>query len=196
MPSGPTSPRAYSARGPQVGGTDHPGVGHCKRHGGCSPAQVTRARKDIARAEVRRLGLASDEEIPNLDPRTVLAEELYRAERAVREMDRRVGELAEIHGPIFHVSGLPTGERKPHMDWVIWHEERAKLKAVAEACHKAGSETARVQFDAMRAQFYFDWVMRVSGRMGFAGAQLEQARSIAADVLRQLEAADVNHKAP
>jgi hypothetical protein len=52
-------------------GTDHPGFGRCKLHGGCTPNQVVAAERQVAEAEVRRV-LAELSVEPVSDPLTGL----------------------------------------------------------------------------------------------------------------------------
>jgi len=136
----PHQPQGRTCRNVAGFRTPHLGVGRCYRHGGLTASHQRAAEKEIARQAVLRFALATEDEIRNLDPRQVLAEELARSQRVVRALDARINELAEIHGPTFHSTGIATGEAKPHVEWMMWADARAHLKAVAAECHRAGIE--------------------------------------------------------
>lgn len=50
-----------------------------------------------------------------------------------------------VYGLTYHVSGLPTGEAKPHVLVQMYNDERKHLAAVAAAALKAGVEERRVR---------------------------------------------------
>lgn len=115
--------------------TPTPGVGKCHLHGGNTPSHRTVASKALARRAIIKFGLDAGAGVEQLDPRDVLAEELWRVQLAVDALDLLVSQLDHdsggIYGPTFHVSGIPTGEAKPHVLWAMWQEQRAHLARVA-----------------------------------------------------------------
>lgn len=171
-------------------GTDHPGIGRCKLHLGSAPNHRKHAQVEQARQAVQRFGLASvGHEVEAIDPRDVLAEELWRTLVTVRGLDVVVGELGrEIHGKTFHVSGIATGETRPHWAWLEWQQERKHLAAVAAAAEKAGIEARRVDLLERVASQVAQLLRAIfgDGRLELSSAQYEAALDVSADHLRLL----------
>lgn len=165
-------------------GTDHVGVGNCRKHLGNTRNGKTAARKEIARRAVVAFALAADEEIPQLDPREVLAEELHRSRKVVKGLDIRINELTEIHGPTFHASGFVTGEAKPHVEWVMWQEARSHLKAVAVECHRAGIEVFYAELEERKVDIVERGFDSWCDAQGMTSAQKQEARRGFAQHLR------------
>lgn len=195
-------------------GTPTPGVGRCKLHGGCTPGQQVGARKQLARGAVIAFGLTDDTSIEDVDPRDVLAEELWRTVLTVRALEHLVAELPHhpdddtyvpeaqdgraahwkrgapaLYGRTYHLSGAPTGEAKPHVLWVMLREERKHLKEVAAECVKAGVETARVEIAEDQARTFAAMLraMFADPRLELAPAQRQAALVVMADHLRVAE---------
>lgn len=128
-------------------GTDHPGIGKCKLHGGSTPngrksAQVAQAKRDVV-----TFGLPIE-----TDPHTALLDELHRTAGAVHWLAERVGALKErdvIWGKTKHKTGGEdrgsTNEAKTHLWVTLYREERKHLVEVAAACARAGIEERRVR---------------------------------------------------
>lgn len=56
-----------------------------------------------------------------------------------------------IYGRSYHVSGVPTGEAKPHVLVVLYNQERDRLAAVSAAALKAGVDAALVEIAEQQA---------------------------------------------
>lgn len=56
-----------------------------------------------------------------------------------------------VYGRTYHVSGIPTGEAKPHVLVALYNDERKHLVAVTTAALKAGIEARRVQLAEQEA---------------------------------------------
>jgi hypothetical protein len=121
----------------QPAGHGVPGVktGKCSKHGGCTPTHKRHAEAEMARAAVERYGLSV-----NIDPGVALLKEVARSYGAVLHLEAKVAELAELYGETFHVSGIATGEAKPHVLWVMLMAER---KRHADVC----ADTLRANVD-------------------------------------------------
>lgn len=136
-------------------GTSHPGVGHCKRHGGSTPSQTKAAEREIAEQAVVKLMLVDPSDMQDIDARDVLAEELWRSRAAVIVLGQLVNDLGLDEGGLYartyHVSGLETGEAKPHVLWVMLMEERKHLRSVAVEAAKAGVEARRIELAEAQA---------------------------------------------
>lgn len=169
-------------------GTSHPGYGRCKLHGGSTRNHEKAARHEIALRAVERFGLASvGHEIQAVDPRDVLAEELWRTLVTVRGLDVVVGELGlDVYGETFHVSGKATGEAKPHVLWVMWQEQRQHLARVSAEAAKAGVEARRLELIERFAQQVAMLLRAIFGdsRLALSAAQRETAIVVAAEHLQ------------
>lgn len=145
-------------------GTDHLGIGSCYRHGGRTETHKRSADLEKARRGCEKLGLRVE-----VHPAVALVEEVYRAAANVDFYERLVAELpthpdpdeyiegedgAEghwergapgVYGRTYHVSGIPTGEAKPHILVQLYNDERAMLVRATTAALKAGVDERRVQ---------------------------------------------------
>jgi hypothetical protein len=76
-----------------------------------------------------------------MSPEDAILDELHRTLNNVVALEDRVRELGMgdggIYGSTFHVSGLPTGEAKPHVLVVMLNEERNRLTRVSAEAIKA-----------------------------------------------------------
>jgi hypothetical protein len=180
-------------------------------HGGSTHAGTVAAHKEVAVAAIERRGLYPErgEQVTHMDPRDVLAEEMWRTQCAVMVLQGLVNDLglvpgtiieggpedggkaAGIYGRTYHVSGLETGEAKPHVLWSMLLEERRHLKAIAVDCAKAGVEAHRMEVSAQMASMVNTLFRAVFGdeRLGMTPDVVQGALAIAADHLRQLPAA-------
>jgi len=128
----------------------------CRMHGGAA-GQVQRAAKrrleaQEAREAVVRLGVEAG--LGKLDPKEALELELWRTHVQVLMYEQLVEQLGldQLHGPTFHATGRPTGERKPHVIVELRDRERRHLADVALSASKAGVEERRVRIEEDRAQ--------------------------------------------
>lgn len=155
-------------------GTDHPGIGRCKLHFGAAPSHSRAAQKVVARRECERLGLSVE-----VDPGEALIQELWetagnvefyrglvqqlpahpqpgKVQEVVGGEDDgatvRVPAQPGVYAPTYHVSGIATGEAKPHILVQLYNDERKHLTAVASAALKAGVEQRRVELAEAQAQ--------------------------------------------
>lgn len=130
-------------------GTDHPGAGRCKYHGGCAPSGRIAAKRQLAARAAATFGLPVD-----IDPATALLEEVCRTAGHVRWLARVVAEL-DPAAVTFGVSeikqgGGPTGDYRtasaaPNV-WVqLYQSERKHLVDVCRATLAAGVEERRVR---------------------------------------------------
>lgn len=145
--------------------TEHLGVGCCYRHGGATGSHQRAAEVEIARLECDRLGIPI-----TIDPGEALIQELWETAGNVafyRELVQQLPTHPEpdeyhppergddsgywergetgVYGRTYHVSGVPTGEAKPHILVTLYNDERQHLTAVASAALKAGVEERRVR---------------------------------------------------
>lgn len=122
-------------------GTDHPGIGRCKKHGGATKLYGEQVQKIRAYRSVEQYGLPVE-----IDPHTALIQELERTVGHVEWLRIRVGELqtAAMHGPVGGGQGA-IPEEKANIWIEMYRAERAHLIRVAKSCVDAGIEERRVQ---------------------------------------------------
>src|SRR4051812_49155423 len=77
-------------RRPAGHGTEHSGIGRCKLHGGSTPAQVQRARRDVALRELAAMGARLE-----IEPTQALLECVYRAAGQAAWLRLKVESLGE-----------------------------------------------------------------------------------------------------
>lgn len=125
-------------------GTDHPGVGYCKNHGGSTPTHRVAVQAELARRAVATYGLPRD-----IDPAAALLEEVHRTAGHVSWLQVKVAELDEadlvwgvteqVDKQATEFGGTDTTRAaKPNMWLTLYQQERKHLAAVAKAAIDAG----------------------------------------------------------
>lgn len=125
-------------------GTDHPGTGPCKLHGGTTRAHVTAARTAMAQRAVATYGLPRE-----IDPAAALLEEVHRTAGHVAWLARKVAELRdedltwgitqETDKTATMYPGTDTkSTARPNVWLELYHRERRHLVQVSKAALDAG----------------------------------------------------------
>lgn len=166
-------PEGVLCKRPAGWGTDHPGVGRCKRHGGSTPNHQKAASLEIARRECVALGVPIDttpdvalmdevreacgnvafyrqlvQDLPThpapdvLVPAVTVENEDGSTETIAQHWER--GDPG-IYGRTYHVSGIPTGEAKPHVLLQLYNDERKRKLEASAAALRAGIEERQVR---------------------------------------------------
>lgn len=179
---------------PKGWGTPHPGVGCCKLHGGSTPNHEKAAQVEIARRECVTLGIPIEttpvealirevweaagnvafyrrlvQELPThpaddvLVPQAMVANEDGTTTTIGQHWER--GEPG-VYGRTYHVSGIPTGEAKPHVLVVLYNDERKRLREASEGALKANVEERRVRIAEADAERITTAHMRAFEVMG------------------------------
>lgn len=206
----PNQPVGTLCTRPKGWGTPHPGVGHCKRHGGSTAAQSKAAEVEIARRECDRLGIPVE-----IDPGEALMQELWETAGNVAFYRALVQQLPThpepdvfvtggaddagdytlahwergapgVYGRMYHESGLPTGEARPHVLVTLYNAERKHLTDVATAALRAGVEERRVRMAEADAARIFGAQVAALAAIGM-GDRLDDFRRAFADALRRRE---------
>lgn len=151
-------------RRPPGWGTDHPGIGRCKRHGGSTPLYQQRVQKLKAAQAVEQYGLSVE-----VDPHTALEEELARTAGHVYWLRGQVGDLDpdNMYGP---VGGGPQAipSTEAHI-WIrLYQEERDRLVKVAKTCIDAGIEERRVRIAEQQGQLIATAIKGILSKLGLA----------------------------
>ena len=159
---------AYCKR-PPGWGTDHPGAGRCKFHGGAAPDYAKRAEKISADQLMRRYGLPR-----NVDPHTALLEELARSAGHVEWLRAQVAELehdgvrsaqTQMIGP---VGGAHDAwpEYRPNVWIEMYNRERSHLAKVAKLCIDVGIEERRVRMAEQQGQLLAGVIKAILSDLG------------------------------
>jgi hypothetical protein len=147
--------RSGGACGKPAGwGTPFP-TGRCSLHGGATPTHVVAAEKEMARRTCERFGVPVA-----IGPAEALLEELARSHGLVLFYESLVRQLpthpdadayiptddgghcergeAGLYGRMYHGTGIPTGDARPHVLVGLYNAERKHYKGVAAAALSAG----------------------------------------------------------
>lgn len=156
----PQKPRRYDTCGSKLSkgkpgsctrpagwGTDHPGIGACKLHGGSTPSHKTAAVKEQARRDVALFAARRD-----IDPGDALLELV---QWTAGEVDywRQEVQLLEREELTWGVTKVKEGgddrgtteEAKPHIAYVMYTDASNRLKEYSVAALRAGVEERRVR---------------------------------------------------
>jgi hypothetical protein len=124
-------------------GTDHPGHGPCKLHGGNTTSHVTAGVVAMAESAVKTFGLSRE-----IDPRDALLEEVYRTAGAVDWLAKQVQALdtaSVVWGRTEETDEGVKHKAAPNV-WVqLYQQERAHLVRVAKEAIAAGIEERKVR---------------------------------------------------
>jgi hypothetical protein len=88
-----------------------------------------------------------------------------------------------VYGRTYHVSGLPTGEGKPHILVTLYNQERDRLRATCEAMLRANVEERQVRMAERDAATILQAQVKALVAMGMAD-RLEEFRVAFVDALR------------
>lgn len=182
-------------RKPAGWGTPHK-TGRCKLHGGNTPTHVEAAKVELARQECATLGIPVESdpgeallgELAETMGNVAFYRQLVQQLPTHPERSKRVevvdddgepildehGEAKTeweqgrtgVYGPTFHVSGIPTGEAKPHILVVLYNQERKHLVEVAAAALKADVDVRRIEVFENLGQRVADVLVEFARRMG------------------------------
>lgn len=147
---------------PKGWGTDHPGTGRCKLHGGSTPNGRKSAQREQAVTAVATYGLPRE-----VDPHAALVEELHRTAGHVAWLGLKVAELQSDHlyGPVGGGEhSIPRQE--PHV-WVgLYQAERKHFTEVAKTCIACGIAERQVALAEQQGQIIAQVLQAVARDMG------------------------------
>ncbi len=181
--------------------TSHPGIGRCAFHGGATPTHERAATVELARRECARLGIPIE-----IDPGEALLHAVWECAGNVAAYRELVQQLAlhpepdkhvagedgdghwergepGIYGRTYHVSGIPTGEAKPHVLVALYNAERDRLVDVSAAALRAGVEERVLRIAEADARTVHQALARALVAVGM-GDRLEEVRAAFARALR------------
>ncbi len=167
-------------RRPAGWGTDHAGVGRCKLHGGTTPSHRRAASRELARREVRRLGLERGAEPTKVGPAEAMLRALWAAhedlslyQELVHQLDTAPGGVDEdgrerpaLYGDTFHLTGEATGEAKRHILVQLYEDAQRRCAEIAAACLRAKVAEEQIKLAQERAMFLANAMRAFATLMG------------------------------
>ena len=171
-------------------GTDHPGFGQCKLHGGSTQSGTKAAAERQAIAAVETYGLPRE-----VAPHEALIEELHRTAGHVAWLGMMVRDLEsdQLHGPVGGgLNSYPSEE--PHVWLKLYQAERKHYAHVAKTCVDVGIAERQVALAEAQGQLIATIIVGVLRDLDI-DPRSERARTIVRKHLtanveqRELEAA-------
>lgn len=155
-------------------GTDHPGIGRCKRHGGSTSSHNAHAEVISLQETAARFGISRE-----IDPAQGLLELVWESAGLVEFYRQLVSELPThpepdvltanddgepywkrgdpgLYGRTYHVSGMPTGEAKRTILLQMYDDERDRLKGYIAEALRHNLDERRVRLTERAAREYFE----------------------------------------
>lgn len=146
-------PEGATCTRPPGWGTDHPGWGACKLHGGSTPNGGKSAQTKMAAAASATYGLPIE-----ISPTLALMQEVWRTQGHVAwlaEVVKTINQDGLVWGLAEDVVGGKnhgkTFKAAPNIWLNLYREERKHLAAVTRDAIKAGIEQSRLELEQQRA---------------------------------------------
>lgn len=176
-------------------GTDHPGAGTCKLHGGSTPNHRAAARIELARRDVVTFGLPRD-----IGPAAALLEEVHRTAGHVSWLQIKVAELDEedlVWGVVEEVDKQAaefggtdtTRAAKPNVWLTLYQQERKHLAAVAKAAIDAGCNERLVRLAEEQGAVLASAIRAILADLSLTAEQQAMVRDVVPRHLRALSGA-------
>lgn len=155
---------------PAGAGTDHPGIGRCKLHGGSTPTHVAAAKRELVKREAEALGLSLE-----IDPATAILELVWRCAGDLQFYSNLVAreELLQVETTVGGGSKV-----SPHPWTVLYHQAEDRLSQVSQAALRAGVEERKVRLAERDARTFFAAVQATLVRLGFDDQTMKEFQSI------------------
>ncbi len=194
--------REGNCKRPAGWGTQHPGAGRCRFHGGASPTHQAKATRELAQRACMKLGIPVE-----TNPAEALLHAVWEAagnvefyRQLIQELEAHPeeGQYSEdsegkthyrpgkrgIYGETYHISGIPTGEATVHVLVQLYNEERDRLVKYSSEALRAGVEERRVKLAESEARVLFGAVMAALAEADLSFQQQESVRRSIAMRLR------------
>lgn len=183
-------------------GTDHVGVGRCRKHGGNTKSHRAAAASEMAGRALRRLG----QPIDGAQPQEQLLAMVCEAAGNVATLRDLVSELAvpgdmpdtvdeglerplgRLWGARFHASGMPTGEALEHVLVGMYRDWADRLVKYSSEAIRCGIAERQVELAEAQAGLVARVIMGLldDPELGLAATQRAIGRRIAGRHLRSL----------
>lgn len=159
------------------------GRGRCSRHGGKTPTQLTKTRREIAAEKLGTYGL-SIEEPPGMNPIEVFRRVIGRSYRSVRWLESEIrkadpsgitwGRVREIERDHGESGASASAAAKGETEWragtaaivELYFKERELLRRYCRDALKAGVEEREIRLAERQADILTDAFETVLGRLG------------------------------
>lgn len=171
-------------------GTDHVGIGKCRKHGGSTKNHVASAKTEMARLAVATYGLPRE-----VDPAVALLEEVHRSAGHVAWLQQKVAELddealvwgvtEEVNKTATEFSGIDvTSAAKPNVWLELYHRERKHLTDVCKAALAAGIAERQVRLAEQQGALLVGVIQRILDDLALTAEQRELVPTVVPRHLR------------
>ena len=158
-------------------GTDHPGAGRCKLHGGCAPSGRIAAMNEQARKAVETYGLPRD-----ISPTDALLEEVRYSAGHVAWLRAKVAELEaadlvwgvteEADRNATEFAGTDVTRSAAVNTWLdLYFRERKHLLDLTKTAISVGIEKRRVRLAEAQGSLMNDVIRRILARLSLSPDQ-------------------------
>lgn len=173
---------------PHGWGTDHPGIGRCKLHGGSTPDHNKAAQKEQARRDVELFNAPKD-----IHPATALLELVQWTAGEVDYWRQRVRALEEAD-LTWGVTKIKEGgddrgtteEAKPNIAYAMAIDASNRLEKYSSAALKAGVDAALVRIAETQGARLFDAIEQILAALGLSDVQRELVPVVVPPILRAI----------
>jgi hypothetical protein len=185
-------------RRPAGWGTDHPGTGRCKLHGGATRSNRAAAIEEQARQAVITYGLPRD-----ISPTEALLEEVRYSAGHVAYLREQIA-LLEAKDLVWGVTeesvkratefkGTDVTRAAAMNVWLdLYHKERRYLLDVTKAVIAAGVEERRVRLAESQGALLASVIRRILDRLNLSGEQLKLIPMVVPEELRRAASPELN----
>lgn len=175
-------------------GTDHPGVGRCSWHGGCSPTGRAAAAEAVARKAVETYGLPRD-----ISPTDALLEEVRYSAGHVAWLRAKVAELEaadlvwgvteQTEKNASEFTGTDTIRAAAVNMWLeLYFRERKHLLDLTKTAISVGIEERRVRLAEAQGSLMNDVIRRILARLSLTADQSALLPVVVPEELRRAAA--------
>lgn len=175
-------------------GTDHPGTGNCKHHGGSTPAGRKHAQEQAARKAVETYGLPRD-----ISPTDALLEEVRYSAGHVAWLREKVAELEandlvwgvteEVDRGSGEFAGVDTTRSASVNMWLdLYFRERKHLLDLTKTAISVGIEERRVRLAEAQGALMNDVIRRILARLSLTADQSKLLPVVVPEELRRAAA--------
>lgn len=176
-------------------GTEHPGIGHCKWHGGNSPNGIKHAKQQEALDELAEFKLEQIRTFGHdvdIDPVTALTQEVRRGAGVVKYLAEKVADLPESELFTQTVHGMITN---PLIG--LYQHERGMLVQAAKIALAAGVAERQVKLAEDQGRLMATLIMAVllDKELQLTPQQKHDAKAVVRKHLMTMDVIDVSESA-
>jgi hypothetical protein len=169
-------------------GTNHPGTGRCKLHGGSTQSHNEAAQVEQARRDVELFGAAKD-----VHPAQALLELVQWTAGEVDYWRARVREI-EVADLTWGTTKVKEGgddrgttqEAKPAVEYVMLVDASNRLEKYASAALRAGVDAALVRIAESQGSRLFDAIEQILAALGLTDQQRALVPTVVPPILRAI----------